>query len=39
MDDHVETLRRYNRWQHLCFGALIGLLIVGPAIADLWSTL
>ena len=28
-----------TRWQHLCFGALIGLLIVGPAIADLWSTL
>ncbi len=28
-----------TRWQHLCFGVVVGLLIVGPAIADLWGAL
>lgn len=28
-----------TRWQHLCFGVVVGLLIVGPALADLWGAL
>lgn len=28
-----------TRWQHFCLGALIGLLVIGPALADLWSAL
>ncbi len=28
-----------TRWQRFCFGALIGLLIIGPALIDLWSAL
>lgn len=28
-----------TRWQRFCFGALIGLLITGPALVDLWSVL
>lgn len=28
-----------TRWQHLCFGVIVGLLIVGPALADLWGAL
>ena len=28
-----------TRWQRFCFGALIGLLIIGPALADLWGAL
>jgi hypothetical protein len=27
-----------TRWQRFCFGALIGLLITGPALVDFWST-
>ena len=28
-----------TRWQNFCFGVLMGLLLIGPALADLWSVL
>lgn len=28
-----------TRWQHFCFGVLVGLLLIGPALADVWEAL
>lgn len=28
-----------TRWQHFCAGVLVGLLLVGPALEDLWAWL
>ena len=28
-----------THWQRFCFGALLGLLVTGPALIDLWGAL
>lgn len=35
----IERPAVASPWRHLCFGFLIGLLLVGPALADLWESL